>query len=102
MIQGQPGTLEIWQREFRGLRMPYFYNLRTGPYEFATIHVQYVLGRGYRSRVDSLPNGGRDRPVPEVHRGVSTRPETVIVHDRRRLQVASGGAATVNNYWGCS
>ena len=29
------GTLEIWQREFRSLRMPYFYNLRTDPYEFA-------------------------------------------------------------------
>ena len=29
--------MEIWQREFRGLRMPYFYNLRTDPYEFATV-----------------------------------------------------------------
>ena len=37
MVQDQAGTLEIWQREFRGLRMPYFYNLRTDPYEFATI-----------------------------------------------------------------
>ena len=35
MVQDQAGTLEIWQREFRGLRMPYFYNLRTDPYEFA-------------------------------------------------------------------
>ena len=37
MVQDQAGTLEIWQRNFRGLRMPYFYNLRTDPYEFATI-----------------------------------------------------------------
>jgi len=37
MIQDQPGTLEIWQREFRGLRMPYIFNLRTDPFEQATI-----------------------------------------------------------------
>ena len=37
MVQDQAGTLEIWQRQFRGLRMPYFYNLRTDPYEFAHI-----------------------------------------------------------------
>jgi arylsulfatase A-like enzyme len=37
MVQDQPGTLEIWQRDFRGLRMPYFYNLRTDPYEFARV-----------------------------------------------------------------
>jgi arylsulfatase A-like enzyme len=37
MVQDQTGTLEIWQRQFRGLRMPYFFNLRTDPYEQATI-----------------------------------------------------------------
>jgi arylsulfatase len=37
MVQDQAGLLEIWQRDFRGLRMPYFFNLRTDPYEFATI-----------------------------------------------------------------
>jgi arylsulfatase A-like enzyme len=37
MVQDQPGTLEIWQREFRGLRLPYIFNLRTDPYEQATI-----------------------------------------------------------------
>ena len=37
MVQDQPGTLEIWQREFRGLRLPYLFNLRTDPYEQATI-----------------------------------------------------------------
>ena len=37
MVQDQAGTMEIWQREFRNLRMPYFYNLRTDPYEFARI-----------------------------------------------------------------
>ena len=37
MVQDQPGLLEIWQRKFRGLRMPYMFNLRTDPYEFATI-----------------------------------------------------------------
>jgi arylsulfatase len=37
MVQDQAGTLEIWQRDFRGLRMPYIYNLRTDPYEFARI-----------------------------------------------------------------
>jgi arylsulfatase len=37
MVQDQAGTLEIWQRKFRGLRMPYIFNLRTDPYEFATI-----------------------------------------------------------------
>ena len=37
MVQDQAGTMEIWQRKFRGLRMPYIYNLRTDPYEFARI-----------------------------------------------------------------
>jgi arylsulfatase len=37
MVQDQPGTLEIWQREFRGLRMPYIFNMRTDPFEQATV-----------------------------------------------------------------
>jgi len=37
MVQDQAGTLEIWQRQFRGLRMPYIFNLRTDPFEQATI-----------------------------------------------------------------
>ncbi len=37
MVQDQAGTLEIWQRGFRGLRMPYIFNLRTDPFEQATI-----------------------------------------------------------------
>jgi arylsulfatase len=37
MVQDQAGTMEIWQRKFRGLRLPYVYNLRTDPYEHATI-----------------------------------------------------------------
>jgi arylsulfatase len=37
MVQDQEGTLEIWQRKFRGLRMPYIFNLRTDPYEQATV-----------------------------------------------------------------
>ncbi len=37
MVQDSPGTFDVWQREFRGLRLPYFYNLRTDPYEFATV-----------------------------------------------------------------
>jgi len=37
MVQDQEGTLEIWQRQFRGLRTPYIFNLRTDPFEQATI-----------------------------------------------------------------
>jgi len=37
MVQDQAGTLEIWQREFRNLRTPYLFNLRTDPFENATI-----------------------------------------------------------------
>jgi hypothetical protein len=37
MVQDQPGLLAIWQHKFRGLRMPYIYNLRTDPYEFAEV-----------------------------------------------------------------
>ena len=37
LVQDQEGTMEIWQRKFRGTRMPYIYNLRTDPYEFATV-----------------------------------------------------------------
>jgi arylsulfatase len=36
-VQDQAGTMELWQREFRGLRLPYLFNLRTDPYERATI-----------------------------------------------------------------
>ena len=37
MVQDSPGTFDVWQREFRPLRIPYFFNLRTDPYEYATI-----------------------------------------------------------------
>jgi arylsulfatase len=37
LVQDQPGTLEIWQREFRQLRTPLLFNLRTDPYEAAPI-----------------------------------------------------------------
>jgi arylsulfatase len=36
-IQDSPGTFDVWQREFRPVRVPYIYNLRTDPYERATI-----------------------------------------------------------------
>ena len=43
--------LEIWQRDFRGLRMPYIYNLRTDPYEFARItsntYWDWCISRAY-------------------------------------------------------
>jgi arylsulfatase A-like enzyme len=37
MVQDQEGTLEIWQRDFRGLRIPMMFNLRTDPFEHASI-----------------------------------------------------------------
>ena len=36
-VQNEAGTLRIWQREFENLRLPYLFNLRTDPYERATI-----------------------------------------------------------------
>ena len=36
-VQQQAGTMRIWQREFESLRLPYLFNLRTDPYERATI-----------------------------------------------------------------
>ena len=36
-VQDTPGTLALWQTEFRSLRLPYLFNLRTDPYERATI-----------------------------------------------------------------
>jgi arylsulfatase len=36
-VQDAPGTLDVWQREFRPLRFPYIFNLRTDPYERATL-----------------------------------------------------------------
>ena len=95
MVQDQDGTLEIWQRQFRGLRMPYIFNLRTDPYEFATITSNTYWDWVHRSRVDSLPDVRRGRSVPEVFRGVSALSEAGVVHDRRRLQDASGGAAAI-------
>jgi arylsulfatase len=37
IVQDSPGTLDVWQREFRPLRTPLLFNLRTDPYESATI-----------------------------------------------------------------
>jgi arylsulfatase len=36
-VQDQPGTMAVWQREFRNLRLPYLFNLRMDPFERATI-----------------------------------------------------------------
>jgi arylsulfatase len=36
-VQDEPGTMRIWQREFENLRLPYLFNLKTDPYERATI-----------------------------------------------------------------
>lgn len=36
-VQDAMGTLDVWQREFRPLRFPYIFNLRTDPYERATL-----------------------------------------------------------------
>ena len=36
-VQDAPGTLEVWQREFRPLRVPELFNLRTDPYERADV-----------------------------------------------------------------
>lgn len=37
MVQDAPGTLDVWQREFRNLRLPLFINLRMDPFERAPI-----------------------------------------------------------------
>jgi arylsulfatase A-like enzyme len=36
-LQPAQGTLEVWQKEFEHPRVPYIYNLRTDPFERATI-----------------------------------------------------------------
>jgi len=36
-VQSAPGTLEVWIKEFEHPRVPYIYNLRTDPFERATI-----------------------------------------------------------------
>jgi arylsulfatase A-like enzyme len=36
-VQSAPGTLDVWIKEFEHPRVPYIYNLRTDPYERATI-----------------------------------------------------------------
>ncbi|MEB3291232.1 MAG: arylsulfatase [Leptolyngbya sp.] len=36
-VQDAVGTLDVWQREFRSLRFPYIFNLRTDPYERANL-----------------------------------------------------------------
>lgn len=37
MVQDSPGTLDVWQREFRNLRFPLMINLRLDPFERAPI-----------------------------------------------------------------
>ena len=36
-VQTAPGTLRVWQQEFEHPRVPYLFNLRTDPYERASI-----------------------------------------------------------------
>jgi len=36
-VQEAPGTMKVWQQEFTNLRLPYLFNLRTDPYEQATV-----------------------------------------------------------------
>jgi arylsulfatase A-like enzyme len=36
-VQSAPGTLDVWIKEFEHPRIPYIYNLRTDPFERATI-----------------------------------------------------------------
>ncbi len=36
-IQPAPSTLEVWQKEFEHPRLPYMFNLRTDPFERASI-----------------------------------------------------------------
>jgi arylsulfatase len=36
-LQPAPGTLEVWQKQFEHPRVPYVFNLRTDPFERATI-----------------------------------------------------------------
>jgi arylsulfatase A-like enzyme len=36
-VQDEEGTFGVWQNPFRTLRLPYIFNLRTDPYERATI-----------------------------------------------------------------
>ena len=36
-VQDAPGTLDVWSRKFRPLRFPIVFNLKTDPYERATI-----------------------------------------------------------------
>jgi arylsulfatase A-like enzyme len=36
-VQQAPGTMLVWQKEFEHPRIPYMFNLRTDPYERATI-----------------------------------------------------------------
>jgi arylsulfatase len=37
MVQDLPGTFAVWQNPFRPVRVPYIFNLRTDPFERATI-----------------------------------------------------------------
>jgi arylsulfatase len=47
MVQDAPGTNEIWQRQFRGLRLPYMFNVRTDPLRAGHHHLEYLLGLGH-------------------------------------------------------
>jgi arylsulfatase len=51
MEQRQVGTLQIWAEPFVALRVPLLYNLRTDPYERATVtsntYYDWLLSNGY-------------------------------------------------------
>ena len=50
-IQTAPGTLRVWQQEFEHPRVPYIFNLRTDPFERASItsntYYDWLLDRAY-------------------------------------------------------
>lgn len=58
-VQDQAGSSRLWQREFENLRLPYLFNLRTDPYERATI-TSNNYWNGYMRRVFVLA------PVQEI------------------------------------
>ena len=51
MIQTAPGTMEVWARPFQKRRLPLIFNLKTDPYERATItsntYWDWVLDRAF-------------------------------------------------------
>ncbi len=82
MEQRSPGTLALWAEPFTTLRVPKFFNLRTGPVRARRRDVEHVLGLVHEQGLHDHGRPGDRGRVPRDVRGLPAAPEGCELHDR--------------------